>query len=211
VCAAESPEVLGRDGAEAVERARRGRLLIALARQTLELRWSSGDARLRQVPPPADPSSGREPWLSIRGASFVSLDLQGELRGCVGTVEPYRPLVDDVRSNAHRAAFEDPRFAPLARHELEVVRIEVSVLRTLEALGATTLEAAAAELRPGLDGVLLTLDGKRATLLPQVWETLPDPVDFVTALARKAGFAHIADPPAERMRLYRYRVDSWRD
>jgi AmmeMemoRadiSam system protein A len=211
VCAAESPETLDSDGTETAERARRGGLLLVLARQALELRWSAGGARHRQVPLPATPSSGRESWLSIPGASFVSLDLQGELRGCIGTVEPYRPLVDDVSSNAVRAAFEDPRFAPLARHELEVVRIEVSVLGTLEALGATTLEAAAAELRPGRDGVLLTLDGMRATLLPQVWEAVPDPMDFVLALARKAGFAQLADLPTHGIRLHRYRVDSWRE
>lgn len=141
----------------------------------------------------------------------MSLHLQGELRGCIGTVEPYRPLVDDVCSNAVRAAFEDRRFAPLARHELEVVTIEVSVLGTLEALRATTLEAAAPELRPGLDGILLTLDGERATLLPQVWEDLPDPADFVLALARKAGFAQLANLPTQGIRLHRYRVDSWRE
>jgi AmmeMemoRadiSam system protein A len=202
--------MLDRDDTEAVERARRGRLLLALARQALEQRWSSGGARPRQIPP-ANPATGRESWLSLDGASFVSLELQGELRGCIGTVEPYRPLVDDVCSNAVRAAFEDPRFAPLARHELEVVRIEVSVLGTLEALGATKLEAAAAELRPGRDGVLLTLGGTRATLLPQVWEALPDPADFVLALARKAGFAEVADLPTHGIRLYRYRVDSWRE
>ena len=118
------------------ERFRRGRVLLALARRTLERelrsRPSSGGSSLL----PADPPEGWEPWLVESGAVFVSLLLGGELRGCIGTVEPYRRLVDDLRSNAYQAGFADPRFAPLAVDELEAVHIEVSLLGPLEPLTA---------------------------------------------------------------------------
>lgn len=196
----------------AVERSRRGRVLLALARQTLEhARSSWGDGDPAAAPPP-DPAGGWEPWLLAPGATFVSLELRGDLRGCIGTLEPYRRLVEDLRANTRNAAFRDPRFAPLARHELAAVRIGVSLVGPLRAMTASTFTAAAAELRPGRDGVLLTVGRERATLLPQVWRDLPEPLDFVAALARKAGIdAAPRDGSGARLRFQRYDVESWQE
>jgi AmmeMemoRadiSam system protein A len=193
------------------ERTRRGQMLLALARHTLEreLRSRPGSAGSSLLP--ADPPEGWEPWLVESGAVFVSLLLEGELRGCIGTVEPFRRLVDDVRSNAYRAGFADPRFAPLAGNELESVRIEVSLLGPLEPLRAHGFESAAEELRPGLDGVLLAAGRSRAVLLPQVWRSLPSPSDFLAALERKAGLLGLSAPQREPLRFFRYQVESWEE
>jgi AmmeMemoRadiSam system protein A len=113
----------------------------------------------------------------------------GELRGCIGTVTAWRALADDVRANALAAAFRDPRFPRLRRAELALLSIEVSLLNPGERLPALDEEALAAALRPGIDGVVLECAGCRATFLPQVWEQLPAPRDFLRALKRKAGLA----------------------
>jgi AmmeMemoRadiSam system protein A len=123
------------------------------------------------------------------GATFVTLRHDGELRGCIGTVTAWRALADDVRANALAAAFRDPRFPRLRRAELALLSIEVSLLNPGERLPALDEEALAAALRPGIDGVVLECAGCRATFLPQVWEQLPAPRDFLRALKRKAGLA----------------------
>ncbi|MFO1315737.1 MAG: AmmeMemoRadiSam system protein A [Burkholderiales bacterium] len=125
--------------------------------------------------------------LAAHGATFVTLHLEGSLRGCIGTLEAHRPLGVDVRANAVAAAFHDPRFAPLSAHEFTATAIEVSVLGPSEPMGARDERDALARLRPGVDGVILARGGRRATFLPQVWEQLPDPREFLAALKRKAG------------------------
>ena len=125
--------------------------------------------------------------LAAHGATFVTLRLEGELRGCIGTLEAHRPLGDDVRANAVAAAFRDPRFAPLPVHELAAVAIEVSVLSPSEPIDARSERDALARLRPGVDGVVLARGSRRATFLPQVWDELRDPRDFLAALKHKAG------------------------
>lgn len=156
------------------------------------------------IPSPVPPAA---PGLSEVGATFVTLRLAGDLRGCIGTVNAFRPLAEDVRGNAFAAAFRDPRFAPLARDEFGTTLIEVSLLGPREALAAADEEAALAQLRPEIDGVVLEAGGMRATFLPQVWEQLPNPYDFLAALKRKAGL------PATywdgSMRLSRYRVEKF--
>jgi len=121
------------------------------------------------------------------GATFVTLRSEGELRGCVGTLEAWRTLADDVRANAVGAAFRDPRFAPLRRHEWAGIAIEVSLLHPSEPVAAAHEESLFAMLRPGVDGVVLECARRRATFLPQVWEQLPDAREFMRALKRKAG------------------------
>lgn len=142
--------------------------------------------------------------LSAVGATFVTLRLAGDLRGCIGTVEAFRPLREDVRANAAAAAFRDPRFAPLARGELGATVIEVSLLDSPVPIATADEAAALAQLRPDVDGVVLEAAGRRATFLPQVWEQLPDRREFIAALKRKAGL-----PPAfwdGSVRLSRYGV-----
>ncbi|MCC6196909.1 MAG: AmmeMemoRadiSam system protein A, partial [Burkholderiales bacterium] len=137
----------------------------------------------------------------------VTLRIKGDLRGCIGTVNAYRALAEDVRANARAAAFQDPRFAPLARDEFTATSIEVSLLGRPEAIVAPDEDAALAQLCPKLDGVVLEARSGRATFLPQVWEQLPDRREFLLALKRKAGLA-----PGfwdSSVRLSRYRVEKF--
>jgi AmmeMemoRadiSam system protein A len=148
-----------------------------------------------------------EPWLREHGASFVTLRLAGELRGCVGTVDPHRGLGEDVASNARAAAYRDARFAPLTPGEGNLLQVEVSLLSPRCALDVDNEDEAAAALRPGIDGVVLEFAEVRATFLPQVWDNLPDPIDFLAELRRKARLpARFWHPD---MKISRYTVEKY--
>jgi AmmeMemoRadiSam system protein A len=174
-----------------------GAVLLALARAALEesLGLSPGSA----VP--------QQPWLEEERATFITLRSAGELRGCIGTLRAHRPLVEDVRHNVRAAAFEDPRFPPLKVEELEVIRIEVSLLSPLEPLEVASESELLQQLEPGRDGVLLECGFNRGTFLPQVWEQLPDPRTFLARLKRKAGLAETFWSP--ELKIWRYRVRKW--
>jgi hypothetical protein len=151
--------------------------------------------------------TGHEPGhaaLGAPGATFVTLKLRGELRGCVGALQAVRPLADDVRMHALCAAFRDSRFEPLQVDEFDELEIEVSLLEPALPLPARSEGDAHAALRPGVDGVILEWRGQRATFLPQVWEQLPEPREFLAALKRKAGLP--TDFWAPDLQLSRYRV-----
>ena len=143
------------------------------------------------------------------GASFVTLTRRGALRGCIGCLEAHRALAIDVAQNAVAAAFRDPRFAPLTHAEFPTTRVEVSLLAAAHTIDFADEEDAIARLRPGIDGVILTHDGERATFLPQVWETLPDARRFLAQLKQKAGLP--ADFWDARMQLARYTVQKWKE
>lgn len=157
-----------------------GQVLLTLARQTI------GQALHGHSPSPVDFATLSE-RLRQPGASFVTLTIAGQLRGCIGSIEPRRGLAMDVRENALGAAFRDPRFPPLSQQELESVRIEVSVLTLPEPLAYDGPDDLLAKLRPKVDGVIIERDWHRATFLPQVWEKLPDPDEFMSHLCLKAG------------------------
>jgi MEMO1 family protein len=142
--------------------------------------------------------------LAAPGATFVTLRLRGELRGCVGTLAAERPLAEDVCWHAVAAAFHDTRFDPLGTAEFADLEVEVSLLGAAQPLHAASEADARSALRPGLDGVILEWRGRRATFLPQVWEQLPGPREFLAALKTKAGLPR--DFWAEDLRLSRYRV-----
>jgi uncharacterized protein len=141
------------------------------------------------------------------GATFVTLKRSGELRGCIGSLRPVRPLGMDVRANAIAAAFGDPRFPPLAVVEFEEVVVEVSLLTADEPIAVVDEDDLVARLRPGLDGLILGFGQRRATFLPQVWDTLPDPRDFLAALKRKAGLPENFWSP--HLNVSRYGVTKW--
>lgn len=149
------------------------------------------------------------PWLAERGASFVTLMQDGELRGCIGTLQAHQPLLADIKHNAVCAALNDPRFLPLARDELAAVRIEVSLLSTPQPLGFTDETDVLAQLRPGMDGIVFEYGHYRSTFLPQVWEALAQPQQFLAALKLKAGLP--GDFWAEDIKLSRYTVRKWRE
>lgn len=147
--------------------------------------------------------------LEAPGASFVTLTEDGALRGCIGSLEAYRCLRQDVAHNALAAAFNDPRFPPLAPGEFARVRVEVSRLAPAAALEAHDEAQVLARLRPGVDGVILEFHGRRATFLPQVWDSLPEPRRFLAQLKDKAGLAPDFWHPD--LRVMTYRVDKWRE
>lgn len=148
-------------------------------------------------------------WLRSPGASFVTLTQRGCLRGCIGSLEAHRALCTDVRANAVAAALRDPRFPPLAAAELRLTRVEVSLLSATESLAFGSEADALAQLRPGVDGLLLEYGALRSTFLPQVWDQLPGPKDFLSQLKRKAGLP--GDFWHERLRLQRYTVDKFQE
>jgi len=152
-----------------------------------------------------------EPWLKESRATFVTLKQGEELRGCVGALEAQRPLAQDVAENARAAAFQDTRFKPLTRDEFERTDIEVSLLSTPKRLSFEDHADLVARLRPGVDGIILEQgeEGRQATFLPQVWEGLPDPQQFIAHLKQKAGIA--PDTDIRRCRVKRYTVLKWRE
>ena len=142
-------------------------------------------------------------------ATFVTLKQAGGLRGCVGSLQAVRTLRDDVRANAVAAAFRDPRFAPLEASELARTSLEVSLLSAEEAIEAASERELLAQLRPGVDGVILEYGRHRATLLPQVWEHVSDPRDFLAALKHKAGLPE--DFWSEGILIRRYAAITWKE
>jgi len=143
------------------------------------------------------------------GATFVTLAQRGHLRGCVGTLEPKRPLRVDVQRNAVAAAFRDTRFPPLTRDEFDITSIEVSLLTASQPLLFADENELVAQLRPALGGVTLAYGRHRATFLPQVWQTLDEPRRFLAELKRKAGL-----PPEfwhPEMKVSRYQVTKWKE
>lgn len=141
------------------------------------------------------------------GATFVTLQLNGRLRGCIGVLLPIRSLAEDVAANATSAAFRDPRFPPLRVAEFAKLEIHISVLSEPELIKCTSEAELLESLRPGKDGLILSEGEARATYLPAVWESLPEPADFVRELKRKAGWS--ADHWSEAMCAERYSVESF--
>jgi AmmeMemoRadiSam system protein A len=156
------------------------KILLRLARQALE-------AAVRRQPEPKLDGQEMTSRLQEPGASFVTLTIQGMLRGCVGTLEPYQSLADDVCEHAVAAGLQDFRFPPVRSEELSQIEIEVSRLTIPQPLIYITPESLVERLRPGIDGVVLRDGMRRATFLPQVWDKLPDPAEFLEHLCAKMG------------------------
>ncbi len=161
-------------------------------------------------PEPAVPS---DPRLERPGATFVTLTTSsGQLHGCIGTLEPRRPLAADVRANALAAAFLDPRSTPLRARQLDDVCIEVSLLGPIKPLGPgvyATEEAAIASLATTRDGIVLAWGPVRGVLLAQVWEKIPDPAAFLRCLKHKAGLP--ADFWSPDIELRHFELEKWRE
>jgi AmmeMemoRadiSam system protein B/AmmeMemoRadiSam system protein A len=144
------------------------------------------------------------PWLLQPGATFVTLTKGGELRGCIGSLSATRSLGQDVASNARAAAFEDPRFPKLTREEWPRCTVEVSLLSAPKPIRCADEDELLAQIRAGEDGLILESEGKRATFLPQVWDSLPDKRQFLLELVKKAGLP--AETRLMRCKISRYRV-----
>jgi AmmeMemoRadiSam system protein B/AmmeMemoRadiSam system protein A len=179
-----------------------GRTLLGLARAAIAQRFAKPDA--------VDPPGGNGPlWLRQTGATFVTLMRAGKLRGCIGSLEARRALGEDVIANARMAAFGDPRFAPLTPAEWPDTQLEVSLLSTPKPIRFADEAELIDAIRAGDDGLIIELNGMRATFLPQVWETIPEVRRFLAELVAKAGLP--ADTRLARCRVSRYRVMKWRE
>jgi AmmeMemoRadiSam system protein A len=155
------------------------------------------------------PAREEAAWLQERGACFVTLTQNLKLRGCIGTLRAHRALVDDVKANAVAAAFRDPRFKPLSDVEFEAIEVEISLLSALEAMSFADEQDALAQLRAGVDGLVFEYGRHSSTFLPQVWESLSEPAEFMAHLKHKAGL-----PPDfwdHEVKLSRYTVSKWRE
>lgn len=173
-----------------------GRTLLAIARRTL-LEDLKGEPF----------SAPTLPWLQEAGACFVTLHSRGDLRGCIGSMQPHRSLLEDIQGNSRAAAFSDPRFPPLGSEELDDLSIEVSLLSGLEPVEFETEEDLIRQLRPGVDGLLLEHGFHRGTFLPAVWRSLPETRLFWRQLKAKAGLAE--DFWSPELVLRRYTTRSW--
>lgn len=146
-----------------------------------------------------------DPVLREKRATFVTLELRGDLRGCIGSLEPRAALAADVARNAFLAAFRDPRFTPVTEGESNRLEIHISVLSRPEPMSFKSEQDFVNQLRPGVDGVILE-DGRHyGTFLPSVWEDLPEKADFVKHLKMKAGLP--PDHWSKTIKAYRYTTE----
>lgn len=171
--------------------------LLALARASLRHGLQYGQALAVEIQ--AWPVHLCEP-----AATFVTLRRAQQLQGCIGSLEPHRPLVQDIASNAYAAGARDPRFAPLQITELAKITFEISVLTSPQALSVASEQALLERLTPGVDGLILEWEGRSSTFLPAVWQQLPHPRDFLSQLWLKAGL----EPGfwAQGITCYRYQT-----
>ncbi|MCC7206104.1 MAG: AmmeMemoRadiSam system protein A [Anaerolineae bacterium] len=169
-------------------------ILLGIARAAIE-------AAANGQPRPHPDLAALPPALREPRACFVTLFEYGELRGCTGTLAARRPLADEVSATAIQTAFNDPRFMPVTAQETPSLRIEISVLTPPQTLPYDSPDDLLHKLRPGVDGVLLSLGPYRSTFLPQVWENHPDPAEFLSLLCRKAGL------PADAWKTMGMRVE----
>ncbi|HEY5790998.1 MAG TPA: AmmeMemoRadiSam system protein A [Gammaproteobacteria bacterium] len=175
-------------------------LLLYLARASIVHGLRSGEPLAPVLE--ALPAALREPR-----AVFVTLQRGGQLRGCIGSLQAHRPLANDVAANAFAAAFRDPRFPPLGAGEYPQLELHLSVLSPATPLAFASEAALLAQLRPGVDGLILSDGGRRGTFLPSVWEQLPEPAQFLAHLKRKAGLPE--SYWSETLQVERYTTESF--
>lgn len=177
---------------------RRGEILLELARRAIESELGFDREQKDDIQPD---------WMEEPAATFVTLTLGGQLRGCIGSLSARKSLREDVASNARAAAFRDPRFPPLVVAELEGLGVEVSILSPAELIDCSSEDELLGMLRPGVDGLVLECGPHRSTFLPQVWENRGEPRLFVEALKRKAGLP--SDFWSDDIRFLRYTVEKY--
>jgi AmmeMemoRadiSam system protein A len=149
--------------------------------------------------------NGLTPELSVKRATFVTLTIQSELRGCIGTLTAVRALAEDIAQNAFAAAFKDPRFPPLAENELARLNIHLSLLTPAELLSFSSEDELLSLLVPFEDGLILEDGARRGTFLPFVWESLPEPRIFLQHLKMKAGLPR--DYWSDTLKISRYHTE----
>ena len=178
-------------------------LLLKIAREAIEAVANNDDLPVLKA---ADYTDA----LRQDGVSFVTLTIDKQLRGCIGALEAYQPLYLDVQEHAAAAATQDYRFPRVKAHEVELINIEISRLTPTQPLDYVDGQDLVRKLRPGVDGVLIRDGARRATFLPQVWEKLPDPQDFLAHLCHKMG------APGNcwqigKLQVFTYQVEEFRE
>jgi len=182
-----------------------GQVLVRLARQQIEQHLGIQPAQ------PVTAEELADPVLQQQRGVFVTLHKRRDLRGCIGSLAAVEPVVEGVRRNALSAAFHDHRFNPLTAGELPALHVEISVLTEPQPLPYESTSHLLQLLRPGIDGVILTGPGRAsATFLPQVWQQLPEPEQFLGHLCRKAGLAEEAWRSG-RLQIFTYQVQSFEE
>lgn len=173
---------------------KQGQTLLRLARESIAHGLTHGG------PLPVQASDYEEALQAVR-ASFVTLQIQGRLRGCIGALEARMPLVEDVAQHAYAAAFDDPRFPRLTDQELPRLDVHISILSPSTPMAFADEADLLRQLRSGIDGLIIAKGGRRATFLPSVWDSLPEPAQFLQHLKLKAGIADdTANGPLEAWR-----------
>lgn len=171
----------------------------------LDTAWDSIRHGVESASPLQVDAGSWEAPLSEPGASFVTLHKGGELRGCIGSLQAFRPLITDVAENAFAAAFRDPRFARLQAHELPELTLDISVLSAPLPMTFNSERDLLSQLRPHQDGLILQDGPHRGTFLPSVWESLPEAERFLQQLKLKAGLT--PDHWSENIRVWRYSTE----
>jgi AmmeMemoRadiSam system protein A len=180
-----------------------GKHLVETARKTIQIALFNPKDK-------SEPEPASSPKFQERRGTFVTLTLNGALRGCIGHIIPQESLIEGVRVNAVNAAFRDPRFRPLSQSEFEKIRVEVSILTAPKPLAYADANDLLAKLKPGTDGLIIRKGYHQATFLPQVWEQLPNKKDFLTQLCLKAGLA--GDAWAyDQLEVHTYQVQAFEE
>lgn len=174
------------------------KVLLGWAKASIQHGLETG----RPIPPNL---SGLPTKLTEQRATFVTLEKNQQLRGCIGMLQATRPLVEDIANNAFSSAFKDPRFPALEKQELEYLDIHISILSPSEPLNFSSEQDLLAQLRPGIDGLILEEGSKRGTFLPTVWESLSEPEKFLAYLKQKAGLAE--DYWSDTLKIQRYTTE----
>jgi AmmeMemoRadiSam system protein A len=178
-------------------------ILLRIAREAMEY------AVKGKALPPLDVQT-LTPLLREVGASFVTLTIQDDLRGCIGALEAYQSLAEDVREHAVAAAQQDPRFPPVKESELNRIKLEISRLTAPQLLEYSSSEELLKKLRPHVDGVIIRDNHRRATFLPQVWEKIPDPAEFLGHLCQKMG-VRAGHWREAKLQVYVYQVEEFHE
>ncbi len=173
--------------------------LIDLARKSIQLSFDENNAPLLNFD--AYPME-----LKSILATFVTIKIENRLRGCIGTLDAYRPLVEDIADNAYKAAFSDPRFEPIVASEYKKLEIHISILSPPQEITFDSEATLLTKIQPNVDGLIIQDSTHKGTFLPSVWEILPDPKDFLRHLKQKAGFN--ADYWSDRISVFKYRTQS---
>lgn len=182
-----------------------GQLLLKLARENIADHLGQKSKRLAEIKKRCNNTAMKK----SRGV-FVTLHKHGQLRGCIGNIEPARPLVEGVTDNAIHAAFSDSRFSPLSLEELKDTCIEISVLTSPEKIDYTDEKDLLSKLRPHIDGVIIEKGYHKATFLPQVWSQLASAGDFLNHLCTKAGLRE-DEWRAGKLKVSVYQVQSFEE